>query len=92
VLDQLCTLAPKLVADGGTMMLVQSEFANVGATMHSLRAAGMSADVVARQRIPFGPVLRARAAWLQATGQLRHGRRDEVLVVIRADKRRRLDV
>ena len=38
------------------------------------------------QLIPFGPVLRARAAWLESTGRLPVGRREERLVVIRAQK------
>jgi release factor glutamine methyltransferase len=33
------------------------------------------------------PVLSARARWLDRIGRLRPGRRDEQLVVIRADKR-----
>jgi release factor glutamine methyltransferase len=49
----------------------------------------MTADVLLRRRIPFGPVLRARAGWLEDTGRLTCGRRDEVLAVIRADKRSR---
>jgi release factor glutamine methyltransferase len=51
-----------------------------------LRASGLSAEVVAAQEIPFGPVLTARARWLERTGRLRPGRRLERLVVIRADK------
>jgi len=86
VLDQLCALAPELLSDGGTMLLVQSEFADVARSVRSLEAAGMTARVVMGRRIPFGPVLLARAAWLEATGRLPRGRRDEVLAVIRADK------
>jgi release factor glutamine methyltransferase len=87
ILDQLCTAAPNLLTDGGTMMLVQSEFAGAEESVSSLRSAGLSADIVAQQRIPFGPVLTARARWLESTGRLRLGRRQETLVVIRADKR-----
>jgi release factor glutamine methyltransferase len=36
--------------------------------------------------IPFGPVMSARANWLEEIGRLPRGRREEELVVIRADK------
>jgi release factor glutamine methyltransferase len=68
------------------MFVVQSEFAGIGQSVHALRASGLTADVVARQQIPFGPVLNARASWLESTGRLRPGRREETLAVIRADK------
>jgi release factor glutamine methyltransferase len=89
VLDRLCALAPTLLAEGGTMLLVQSEPANIGQSLRSLRAAGMATNLVLRQCIPFGPVLNDRASWLEDTGQLTPGRRDEIPVVIRADTPRR---
>lgn len=86
VLDPLCASASKLLRDKGTMLLVQSAFAGVQASLDALRSSGMDAAVIAAQRIPFGPVLSARAAWLEETGQLARGCREEELVVIRADK------
>ena len=68
------------------MLVVQSEFAGIGQSVHALRTSGLTADVVASQQIPFGPVLNARASWLESTGRLRPGRREETLAVIRADK------
>jgi release factor glutamine methyltransferase len=68
------------------MFVVQSEFAGIGQSVHALRTSGLTADVVASQQIPFGPVLNARASWLESTGRLRPGRREETLAVIRADK------
>jgi release factor glutamine methyltransferase len=85
VLDPLCAAAPRLLAAGGTMLLVHSEFSGEAASLTTLRQAGLKASVVARQRIPFGPVLTARARWLERCGRLDHGRRVEELVVIRAD-------
>lgn len=85
VLDPLCDAAPELLADHGTMLIVHSELAGVDASLSSLRAAGLKAAVIARQWIPFGPVLTARAAWLESTGRIAAGRRIEQLVVIRAD-------
>ena len=86
VLDPLCSKAPDLLAPGGTLLLVHSEFSGVEDSLSSLRTGGLAADVVASQEIPFGPVLTARARWLERTGRLQPGRRMERLVVIRADK------
>lgn len=87
IIDPLCAIAPDLLNDGGTMLLVQSEFTGVDQTVAALRDQGLHADVVAWQIIPFGPVLTAQAPYLEAAGLLPQGRRDEELVVIRADKR-----
>jgi release factor glutamine methyltransferase len=85
VLDPLCAAAPDLLADGGTMLIVHSEFSDVDSSVDMLRQAGLKASVIARQWVPFGPVLTARAGWLQGRGLLEQGRRREELVVIRAD-------
>lgn len=86
VLDQLCVAAPELLTEGGTMLFVQSEFAGIYHSVNALRSVGLRADVVAQQRIPFGAVLNSRALWLEATGRLTAGCRDETLAVIRADR------
>ena len=86
VLDPLCESAAKLLCESGTLLLVQSAFAGVRQSLDSLRASGLDAGVVASQRIPFGPVLSARAKWLEDNGLLQHECREEELVVIRADK------
>ncbi|MCZ8378330.1 class I SAM-dependent methyltransferase [Mycobacterium sp. CPCC 205372] len=86
VLDPLCAAAPSLLADGGSMLIVHSEFSGPRQTLAGLAAAGLDAEIIAYQWIPFGPVLTARAAWLEEAGLLESGRREEELVVIRADK------
>jgi release factor glutamine methyltransferase len=86
ILDPLCDSAAELLTDGGTLLLVQSGFADVAQSLRRLRSSGLSADVVATKLIPFGPVLTARAGWLEEIGLLPVGRREEELVVIRADK------
>jgi release factor glutamine methyltransferase len=86
VLDPLCASASDLLDDGGTALIVQSEFSGVERSLEALRTGGLTAKVVAEQNIPFGPVLSARAKWLERMGWLQHGRREEKLVVIRADK------
>ena len=86
VLDPLCAAVPELLAGGGSLLLVQSEFADPRKTLESLSEVGLDADIIARQWIPFGPVLTARAGWLEATDRLEPGRRDEEILVIRADR------
>ncbi|MGB7362100.1 MAG: HemK2/MTQ2 family protein methyltransferase [Rhodococcus sp. (in: high G+C Gram-positive bacteria)] len=83
VLDPLCDNAFSLLNPGGTMLIVHSEFAGVDRTVAGLERAGAVADVVARRRIPFGPVMHARTEWMERTGALQPGCRTEELVVIR---------
>lgn len=86
VLDPLCRRAPELLTDRGAILIVHSEFANVTRTVDDLRAAGLRAEVVAEEWIPFGPVLTARARWLERAGLLEPGRRQERIAVVRADR------
>jgi len=84
--DPLCDSAPQLLADGATMLIVQSEFADAQHSLGRLRHGGLRAEVMMTQLIPFGPVLNARARWMESNGMLPVGRREEELVVIRAMK------
>jgi release factor glutamine methyltransferase len=86
VLDPLCDAAPRLLGVGGVLLIVQSEFADAGRTIQMLRRTGIAAETVATQRIPFGPVLTARATWMERVGLLDPGRREEELVVVRGRK------
>lgn len=86
VLDPLCASMRDQLAGGGTMLLVQSEFAEPRKTLAALASSGLDAEILAWEWIPFGPVLSARAQWLEDTGRLEPGRREEELVVIRADR------
>ncbi|WP_031508936.1 HemK2/MTQ2 family protein methyltransferase [Streptomyces megasporus] len=86
VLDRLCGAAPALLKPGGALLLVHSELCGVETTLALLRDEGLEPAVVARSVIPFGPVLRERAAWLEARGLISPGQRTEELVVIRADR------
>lgn len=85
VLDRLCVLLPLLLADQGMALMVHSGLCDSGTTLNQLRGAGLKASVVARKVIPFGPVMRRRAAWLEREGLIEPGQREEELVVIRAD-------
>jgi release factor glutamine methyltransferase len=85
LLDPLCTAAPRLLSPVGRLLLVQSDVSGVDPTLDRLRAGGLLARVVARRRNPFGPVMRARAGFLEDAGLIRRGQRYENLVVIRAE-------
>jgi release factor glutamine methyltransferase len=87
VLGPLCRAAAALLDDDGTLLLVHSEFAGFDRTLDQLRAGGLTAEIVAEKDIPFGPVLSARARWLEKTGLLEPDRRTERLGVIKAQKR-----
>ncbi|HJC61212.1 MAG TPA: 50S ribosomal protein L11 methyltransferase [Candidatus Dietzia intestinigallinarum] len=86
VLDELCALAPRLIAPNGALLLVQSEFSAPRQTVQMLTDSGFLAHTAARQMIDFGPVMTARADELEASGLLEPGRRTEELVVIRAHR------
>ena len=85
VLDP-CHAMPDLLTPAGIFLVVHSEFSGIGETLRALRMRGLTAQIVASQRIPFGPVLTARAQWLHDTGRMTLGQRRERLVVIRADR------
>lgn len=85
VLDPMCAAAPQLLAEGGTMLIVHSECSNAEQTLAALRTAGLTAEVVAQQLIPFGPVMTARADWLMSAGLLPQNCDMERIIVIRAD-------
>ncbi|HWM04249.1 MAG TPA: methyltransferase [Actinophytocola sp.] len=86
VLDRLCALAPMLLSPGGLLLTVHSELCGVDRTLHQLRGGGLKASVVARVQEPFGPVMRARADELRASGLLGPNQRTEELVVIRGER------
>ncbi|SDU51947.1 HemK2/MTQ2 family protein methyltransferase [Gordonia westfalica] len=84
VLDLLCAHVPTLLRPGGAFLLVHSEFADEEASLRSLRAGGLTAEIVAERYISFGPVMTARAEWLEERGLLECGCRVERLVGIAA--------
>jgi release factor glutamine methyltransferase len=85
-LDPLCRVAADMLADGGALLLVQSEFSDIARSLEQLRGSGLAARVVLTDRVRFGPVLSEQAGWLEQTGRLEAGRREEKIAVIRADK------
>jgi release factor glutamine methyltransferase len=63
-------------------MVVQSEFCGTEATQAAMAAGGLTAEVVARQRGPLGPLMQARRRHLRHRGLLRPGLGEEEVVVI----------
>jgi release factor glutamine methyltransferase len=82
LLDRLVAEAPRHLRAGGTLMVVQSEFCGTDATQSAMAAGGLTAEVVARQRGPLGPLMRARRRHLGRHGLLRSGLDEEEVVVI----------
>ncbi|MCW4355498.1 methyltransferase [Hoyosella sp. YIM 151337] len=86
VIDELCAAAPRLVASGGSLLMVHSAISDTAQSLLALSGSGFAPRVVAREHIPFGPVMRSRAQQLAAAGYIEPGQDLEELVVIRADK------
>jgi release factor glutamine methyltransferase len=86
VLDRICAEGPALLAPDGMMLVVHSAICDDGVTLSRLADAGLHAEVLTRCTVPFGPVMRARAAMLEARGLVEPGQGDEELVVIRAQR------
>jgi release factor glutamine methyltransferase len=84
VLDRICAGVADVLAPEGTALIVQSALSGVDATLDALRSGGLTGSVLATARIPFGPVLRGRAALLAARGMIRMGQTIEEIVVIGA--------
>ncbi|WP_246023591.1 HemK2/MTQ2 family protein methyltransferase [Nocardia yunnanensis] len=88
-IDALCARVPDLLSVSGTFLMVHSTLCGVDETLDRLRTSGLKAATVARETIPFGPVMRDRASWLAARGLIRPRQTYEELVVIRADRPRK---
>jgi release factor glutamine methyltransferase len=82
LLDRICTTVRHVLAPDGSVLLVHSAVCDGGVTVAALEAAGLAAREIARVTIPFGPVMHARSALLEARGLVPAGRRTEELVVV----------
>ncbi len=86
LLDRICADAPPLLRPGGALLMVHSALCGAEPTMERLERAGLRAGVVARRRVPFGPVLRERSSWLVRRGLIGPGETEEELVVVRGER------
>jgi release factor glutamine methyltransferase len=84
LLDALCAQAPDHLAPGGVLLVVHSELSGPDRTIAALRARGLQADAIVRRRGALGPLVRSRAAMLEARGMLAPGQREEEVVIVRA--------
>jgi release factor glutamine methyltransferase len=84
VIDRICADVEQVLAPDGDVLLVHSAVCHPDRTVARLQEAGLAARVVASARIPFGPVMRARTALLEARGLIAPGERIEELVVVGA--------
>lgn len=82
VLDRLCAGATRYLRPGGRVLVVHSEVCDPERTLDQLAAHGMRGEVLAEARIPFGAVMRERAAMLRNRGLTEHGVDVERIVVI----------
>ncbi|TCK26727.1 HemK2/MTQ2 family protein methyltransferase [Pseudonocardia endophytica] len=82
LLDRICDVAADHLVPGGALLLVHTAGCGADATVERLAAAGITADVRQRVRVPLGPVMRARSALHEARGLVEPGAVDEELVVI----------
>ncbi|WEH38180.1 methyltransferase [Streptomyces sp. NBC_01218] len=88
VLDRVCDGAREVLRPGGALLMVHSALCDPELTLARLEAAGLPAVVCERARVPLGPVLRSRRAWLRDRGLLGQGAVTEELVVVRAVRER----
>nr|WP_030030835.1 HemK2/MTQ2 family protein methyltransferase [Streptomyces sp. TN58] len=84
VIDRICARAPELLRPGGTLLMVHSGMCGAEETVDRLSAAGLTAGVIARTAVPWGPVLRGRRAWLERRALAAPYEEWEELVIIRA--------
>jgi release factor glutamine methyltransferase len=89
LLDRVLDEAPRHLRPGGRLLVVHSDIIGVEQTMARMLAAGLEPDVALRRRGALGPLMRERAALLEAQGLLAPGCREEDVVVVRATSRTR---
>jgi release factor glutamine methyltransferase len=86
IVDRICAGVPQVLAPDGDVLIVHSAVCDAGRTLAALAGAGLVPRVVAEATVPFGPVMRARAAMLEARGLIGPGQREEDLVVVGAHR------
>ncbi|MFJ6438379.1 HemK2/MTQ2 family protein methyltransferase [Streptomyces sp. NPDC091416] len=85
LIDRVCATAATVLRPGGALLMVHSKMCGAQTTIDVLARASLEAEVIDRELIPLGPVLRSRLPWLHARGLMDDtGNDKEELVVIRA--------
>ncbi|HEY9414566.1 MAG TPA: methyltransferase [Pseudonocardia sp.] len=86
LLNRICDAAGAHLTDDGTLLMVHSSVCGAEQTVARLARSGLQAQVRERARLPFGPVMRARAGLLVERGLIEPGESVEELVVIEAHR------
>jgi release factor glutamine methyltransferase len=86
LVDRICDSASDVLRPHGVLLMIHSGLCGPDDTLRRLTSAGMSAEVMDRAYVPFGPVLRGRLPWLRQRGLLEPQDDREELVIIRAEK------
>ncbi|MFD7258250.1 HemK2/MTQ2 family protein methyltransferase [Streptomyces sp. NPDC059874] len=86
IIDRICATAAAMLRPGGVLLMVHSGMCGPRTTVRRLERAGLSARIVLHASVPWGPVLRARRAWLEGQGLAAEGAEWEQLVIIRAQR------
>ncbi|GAA5134297.1 HemK2/MTQ2 family protein methyltransferase [Pseudonocardia adelaidensis] len=84
LLDRICAGVGHVLTPDGEVLLVHSAVSDTDLTLDALDRAGLVPQVIAKATVPFGPVMRARAALLESRGLIGPGQREEELVVVGA--------
>ena len=83
LIDRITAEAPRVLAPGGALLIVQSSINSTDTTIEQLSDAGLAADVAYRERGPFGPLMTDMAERLEERGLIADGQREEEVVVVR---------
>ena len=86
LVDRFCEGVAGHLEAGGTALMVHSSLTGEEESLAALRSAGLAAEVIARSRGGFGPIVAARAELLEERGLVAPGDRSEELLVIEAVK------
>lgn len=86
LLDRICAGVADVLAPDGRVLLVHSALCRTELTLDALARVGLVPEVLSRGRVPFGPVMRSRAALLTERGLIRPGQAFEELVVVGAHR------
>lgn len=87
LVDRVCATAGFLLRPGGRLLMVHSAMCGIDSTIDVLARAGLDAEVIDRELVPLGPVLRSRLSWLRGLELIDDTQDKEELVVIRARRR-----
>ncbi|HYH29708.1 MAG TPA: HemK2/MTQ2 family protein methyltransferase [Pseudonocardia sp.] len=86
LLRRICAGVTDVLAPDGDLLLVHSAVCDTDLTLDALARVGLVPQVLAKATVPFGPVMRARAALLESRGLIGPGEREEELVVVGAHR------